>query len=115
MTIKNPLRAWFAQEPKPMLQREFMAKVGISQSFLTSLLSDRPPWPSRETMRRIVKLTNGAVTADQWMAMPDPMSREEADAAAARRKQITAEVKARMAQEEAPKGARLPRPRRQVA
>ena len=68
----NPLRAWFEQSPKPMLQKDFAKKIGVSQSFVTSLLSDRPPWPLRHTMRAITKVTKGAVTADMWVELPEP-------------------------------------------
>lgn len=71
----NPLKAWFNQYPRPMLQREFAERVGISQSFLTSLLSDTPPWPARETLRRIAEVTGGAVTADMWVELADPPPR----------------------------------------
>ena len=75
----NPLRVWFEQFPKPMLQKDFAKLTGMSQSFLTSLLSDRPPWPSRKLMRKITKVTKGAVTAEMWVKMPDPPKREILD------------------------------------
>jgi hypothetical protein len=71
----NPLKEWFSTYPRPMLQKEFAERVGISQSFLTSLLSEQPPWPARQTMRRITEITDGAVTADMWVEMEDPPPR----------------------------------------
>jgi DNA-binding transcriptional regulator YdaS (Cro superfamily) len=73
---KNPLRRWFDSDPKPMVQSEFARRVGISQPFLTTLLLERPPWPARATLRRIVKVTKGAVTADAWLALDDPPLRD---------------------------------------
>jgi transcriptional regulator with XRE-family HTH domain len=70
--VKNPLRRWFDQEPRPMAQAEFCRRTGISQAFLTTLLLERPPWPTRARLRRIVKATKGAVTADEWLALDDP-------------------------------------------
>lgn len=75
MTTVNPLRAWFQKFPRPMLQKDFAQLAGISQSFLTALLSDAPPWPSRTTMRRIEELTDGEVTAAQWVKLEDPPPR----------------------------------------
>jgi hypothetical protein len=76
MNPKNPLRRWFDQCPQPMPQAEFCRRVGISQPFLTTLLHERPPWPSRARLRKIVKVTRGAVTADQWLALDDPPLRQ---------------------------------------
>ena len=75
MVRRNPLRDWFDQFPRPMLQKDFAQLAGISQSFLTSLLSDTPPWPARRVMREITKLTKGKVTANDWVQMEDPPSR----------------------------------------
>jgi transcriptional regulator with XRE-family HTH domain len=72
MKPKNPLRRWFDQDPKPMVQAEFCRRSGISQAALSTLLRERPPWPSRQRLRIIVKLTKGAVTADAWLALDDP-------------------------------------------
>jgi transcriptional regulator with XRE-family HTH domain len=58
-----------------MLQKDFAQLAGISQSFLTALLSDTPPWPSRATMKRITEITGGTVTANDWMALEDPPPR----------------------------------------
>lgn len=96
---KNPLRVWFAEHR--VLQRDFTTKLDISQSFLTSLLTERPPWPSRKLMLAIVEATGGAVTADAWMRMPDPPSRAEQDEIAERRRQIRREVEERVAAEKA--------------
>jgi transcriptional regulator with XRE-family HTH domain len=71
----NPLRAWLRRKPKPMTQREFCERVGISQSFLTALLSDTPPWPSRNVMRKITEATEGAVTPDKFVVLEDPPPR----------------------------------------
>lgn len=76
MTTPNPLRAWFESFPRPMLQKDFAKLAGISQSFLTSLLTDTPPWPSRTVMRKITELTKGAVTADMWVELADPPPRQ---------------------------------------
>jgi hypothetical protein len=72
----NPLKEWLNDTyPPRMLQKEFAERAGISQSFLTSLLSDQPPWPARATLRKIIEITEGAVTADMWVEMPDPPPR----------------------------------------
>jgi len=73
---RNPLRRWFQRDPKPMTQAEFARRVGISQPFLTTLLDEAPPWPSRERMRKIIKVTKGAVTVEEWLALDDPPPRE---------------------------------------
>jgi hypothetical protein len=67
---KNPLRRWF--DEKPMPQAVFCRRVGISQAFLTTLLKERPPWPSRARLRKICTVTKNAVTADAWMRLDDP-------------------------------------------
>jgi hypothetical protein len=77
--MDNPLRAWFNRFPKPMLQKDFARLAGISRSFMTLLLSDAPPWPSRMLMRRITELTKGAVTAEDWVRLPDPPKRQYKD------------------------------------
>lgn len=74
MKPKNPLRRWF--DEKPMPQAEFCRRTNISQAFLTTLLTDRPPWPSRARLRKIVKVTKGAVTADAWLLLDDPPLRQ---------------------------------------
>jgi hypothetical protein len=74
--MKNPLRVWFEQFPRPMLQKDFAKLCGISQSFLTALLDDAPPWPMRATLNKITEITKGAVTADMWAKMPDPPPRK---------------------------------------
>jgi len=66
----NPLRAWF--DATGISREAFLAKVPISQSYLTLLLSEAPPWPSRAVMRLMVEATRGAVTADQWLMLDDP-------------------------------------------
>jgi hypothetical protein len=73
--MMNPLRAWFEHRPRQMLQKDFAKQARISQSFLTSLLSDTPPWPSRAVMRKITELTKGAVTANHWVELEDPPPR----------------------------------------
>jgi hypothetical protein len=55
-----------------MPQAEFCRRTDISQAFLTTLLHERPPWPARATLRKIVKVTKGAVSADQWLMLDDP-------------------------------------------
>lgn len=93
--MKNPLRAWF--DSTGTLQREAVAKLDISQSFLTSLLSERPPWPSRALLAKIIDMTGGAVTADQWVRLPDPPTRAEIDEIAATRREVQREVEERLA------------------
>jgi transcriptional regulator with XRE-family HTH domain len=73
MKPKNPLRRWLSQQP--MSQAEFARRAGISVPFLATLLQEQAPWPSRSRLRRIVKATRGAVTADQWLALDDPPAR----------------------------------------
>jgi hypothetical protein len=66
----NPLRQWF--DETGISREEFLSRVPISQSYLTLLLSPTPPWPSRAVMRLMVEVTDGAVTADQWLMLSDP-------------------------------------------
>jgi hypothetical protein len=66
----NPLRQWF--DTTGITREEFLAKVPISQSYLTMLLSETPPWPSRAVLRLLVEATDGAVTADKWLAQNNP-------------------------------------------
>jgi hypothetical protein len=66
----NPLRQWF--DETKISREDFLAKVPISQSYLTLLLSEAPPWPSRAVMRLLVEATDGFVTADKWLALDDP-------------------------------------------
>jgi hypothetical protein len=66
----NPLRQWF--DDTGSTREAFLAKVPISQSYLTLLLSEAPPWPSRAVMRLLTEVTHGAVTADRWLELQDP-------------------------------------------
>lgn len=74
-TPTNPLRAWFDQTPKPMTQRAFARQVGCTYQYVTLLLADTPPWPSRRIMREMIAITGGAVTAEAWLKLPDPPPR----------------------------------------
>ena len=58
-----------------MKQRHFAERLGCTQQYVTLLLSDTPPWPSRRILREIIRITDGAVTADAWLAMSDPPPR----------------------------------------
>lgn len=67
----NALRAWFARFPRPMFRADFAKLAGISHSYLSQLCSDNPPWPSRDVLLKIITLTKGEVTADDFLKMPN--------------------------------------------
>jgi hypothetical protein len=66
----NPLRAWIKDTGTPRLT--VTKRLGISQAYLSLLMSNEPPWPSRAVMRRIVELTDGAVGPQHFLAMDGP-------------------------------------------
>lgn len=66
VSTSNRLRDYLAQPGSPS-RSEFARRIGMSHSYVSQLCGDASPWPSRETMRRIVEETKGAVTANDFV------------------------------------------------
>lgn len=64
-------------EQSGITRRDFAAKIGVSNGRITQLCEDGG-WPSREVAERIASVTEGAVTADDFLRL------EEAEVAEAR-------------------------------
>ena len=69
-TAPNALRDWLEAVPQPMTKIEFAKQIGVSPSFVSMLLADGAPWPSREVVRRIGVVTRGAVTPNDLAGYP---------------------------------------------
>lgn len=54
---------------------DFADLIGVSQSYITQLCQDRI-WPGRDIIGRIAAETNGAVTANDFMAPLSPARAE---------------------------------------
>lgn len=59
------LREWLRAEQKT--QETFAGEIGMSQSYIAQLCAGSK-WPSRETARKIVEKTGGAVTMQDFDA-----------------------------------------------
>lgn len=66
MPNRNRLREFLAQPGSPT-RSAFARRIGMSHSYVSQLCNDAAPWPSRETMRKIVEATGGAVTANDFV------------------------------------------------
>jgi hypothetical protein len=66
----NPLRAWLEQEPAPMSKAQFARLIGCSKSYVSMLLADGAPWPSRRLALRIAIVTEGVVTPNDLAGYP---------------------------------------------
>jgi hypothetical protein len=66
------IREWLGQEPKPMSRYRFAKEVGITASYVTRLCKPNPPFP-RKHIRRIEAVTQGRVTAADWIVGPAQM------------------------------------------
>lgn len=60
----NALREWLEQFPPPMRKLDFAKKIGCTPSYISMLVADTAPLPNSKIIGRIVKVTNGAVTAE---------------------------------------------------
>jgi len=65
----NPLRAFLAQDGAPS-QRDFARIIGVSEAYLSQLIADGPPWPSRDVLMRIAAATRGVVDPNAWCGWP---------------------------------------------
>ena len=65
----NPLRAFLAREGAPT-QRQFARAIGVSEGYLSQLIADGPPWPSRDVLIRMAIATRGAVDPNAWCGWP---------------------------------------------
>lgn len=65
----NPLREYLAQPGAPT-QRDFARTIGVSDAYLSQLLADGPPWPSRDVLVRIAAATLGVVDPNVWAGWP---------------------------------------------
>lgn len=65
----NPLREYLAQPGAPS-QREFARTVGVSDAYLSQLIADGAPWPSRGVQMRIAAATLGVVDPNAWAGWP---------------------------------------------
>lgn len=59
----------------------FAEQIGVAPSYVTLLCSDEPGWPGRDVASRIREITNGAVTADDFLP-PKPARSRRAPAPA---------------------------------
>lgn len=66
----NKLRDWLERKPKPMTKARFAELIGCSGAYVSILLADDPPWPSRPIALRIGIVTEGAVTPDDLANYP---------------------------------------------
>jgi len=55
-------------ELKSIKRGEFAQSIGVTGGWITSLC-DGSGWPSREVAERIARVTEGAVTADDFLAL----------------------------------------------
>ena len=66
------LSAWLSQ-PNPDGSRkrrdEFAARIGVTPQMISAYCSDRM-WPGKERMEAIVRETEGAVTPNDFLALP---------------------------------------------
>ena len=53
---------------------EFASSIGVSGGWIT-MLCDGSGWPSRDVAERIARVTEGAVTADDFLVLEDPEAR----------------------------------------
>lgn len=63
------LAAWL--ELKGIKRGEFAQSIGVTGGWITSLC-DGSGWPSREVAERIARITEGAVTADDFLPEREP-------------------------------------------
>lgn len=49
---------------------EFASSIGVTGGWITSLC-DGSGWPSRDVAERIARVTDGAVTADDFLVLED--------------------------------------------
>jgi len=66
----NALRDWLERKPKPMTKARFAELIGCSGAYVSILLTDDPPWPSRPIALRIGIVTEGQVTPDILAGYP---------------------------------------------
>jgi 3,4-dihydroxy 2-butanone 4-phosphate synthase/GTP cyclohydrolase II len=50
---------------------EFASRIGVSGGRVTQLC-DGSGWPSRDVAERIARITDGSVTADDFLRLDDP-------------------------------------------
>jgi len=67
-TRPNRLRDWFAH--RQVSKSEFAQQVGVEPPYISMLLSDDAPWPSREVQVKIAKATRGEVTPNDLAGWP---------------------------------------------
>lgn len=64
--------------PRPrMTQAEFARRIGASVTLITAYI-DGSVWPGRDKMEAIVRETNGAVTANDFLMLNDRPDEREA-------------------------------------
>lgn len=64
----NKLRDWFAHRQKS--KSDFAREVGCEPPYISMLLSDEAPWPSRELQVKIAMATRGEVTPNDLAGWP---------------------------------------------
>lgn len=69
-TQPNALRDWLEQKPRPMTKLRFAELIGCSSAYVSMLLADNAPYPSREIARRIGVVTEGEVTPNDLAGYP---------------------------------------------
>lgn len=68
--LPNKLRDWLEGTPKPMSKIKFAREVGCSPAYVSQLIADCMPWPSREIAAAIGVVTKGAVTPNDLAGYP---------------------------------------------
>jgi len=66
----NHLREWLEKSGTKKI--DFAKQVGIAPSFLSMLIADQPPWPSRRVINAIAEATNYEVTANELAGVEVP-------------------------------------------
>lgn len=50
-----------------MKRSKFAEAIGVSPAYVTLLCSEAPTWPGRDVASRIREVTDGAITADDFL------------------------------------------------
>ena len=79
----HPLKAYLTK--RRISQRDFAAKIGVNESAVSrQITQNRLPEP--EVMQRIIDVTKGQVTANDWFIIPNRSARRSSLGAAGQRR-----------------------------
>jgi DNA-binding transcriptional regulator YdaS (Cro superfamily) len=70
MTLAEYLSLPDPETGKRRRRYEFAARIGVQPSMITDYCEGRT-WPSRDVMERIVAATDGAVTPNDFLMVPE--------------------------------------------